>query len=112
MGNARRTVEIRVDGYTRSCLTVIAVLLTVLIVALWAQPLTPGGDQAVAANQPGGGIPDAGRQRDTMIKELENQTSKLEALIRLFETGKVKVQVVDENGKSADKSGGQTPAGK
>ena len=41
-----------------------------------------------------------------MIKELENQSSKLDALIRLFETGKAKVQVVDENGKPADKSGG------
>jgi hypothetical protein len=105
MGKTRRTVEIRVDVYTRSCLTVIAVLLTVLIVALWAQPLTPGGgDQAVAASPsaPGGGIPDAGLQRETIIKELENQTSKLEALTRLLETGKAKVQVVD-NGKGADK---------
>ncbi len=105
MGKTRRTVEIQVDVYTRSCLTVIAVLLTVLIVALWAQPLTPdGGGQAVAAGSstPGGGIPDAGRQRDTMIKELQNQTSKLDALTRLLETGKAKVQVV-ENGKGADK---------
>jgi hypothetical protein len=87
---------------------VIAVLLTVLIVALWAQPLAPAGaDQATAATPPtpGADIPDAGRQRDTIIKELENQTSKLDALIRLFETGKAKVQVVDENGKAANKSG-------
>jgi hypothetical protein len=114
MGKNRRTVEIRVDVYTRSCLTVIAVLLTVLIVALWAQPLTPAGaDQAVAATPPtpGAGIPDAGRQRDVMIKEMENQTSKLEALIRLFESGKAKVQVV-ENGKAAGKSGEQPPADK
>ena len=105
MGKTRQTVEIRVDVYTRSCLTVIAVLLTVLIVALWAQPLTPAGaDPAVAASPsaPAGGIPDAGRQRETMIKELENQTSKLEALTQLLETGKAKVQVVD-NGKGADK---------
>jgi hypothetical protein len=105
MSKTRRTVEIRVDVYTRSCLTVIAVLLTVLIVALWAQPLTPAGaDQAAAASPsaPGEGIPDAGRQRETIIKELENQTSKLEALTQLLETGKAKVQVVD-NGKGADK---------
>jgi hypothetical protein len=105
MGKTRKTVEIRVDVYTRSCLTVIAVLLTVLIVALWAQPLTPAGtDMAAAASPsaPGGGVPDAGRQRDMMIKELENQTSKLEALTRLFETGKAKVQVVAD-GKGSDK---------
>jgi hypothetical protein len=109
MGKTRRTVEIRVDVYTRSCLTVIAVLLTVLIAALWAQPLAPDGTGQAAAAP--GGIPDAGLQRETMIKELENQTSKLDALIRLFESGKAKVQVV-ENGKASDNSGGQPPAGK
>lgn len=94
MSKARRKVEIRMDVYTRGCMTVIAVLLSVLIVALWAQPLPVGG-QAIAA--PFAGIPDAGRQRKIMIKELEKNNSKLEELIRLFESGKAKVQVVKDD---------------
>ncbi len=94
MGKIRRNVEIRVDVYTRCCLTVIAVLLSVLIVALWAQPLPVSG-QAVAA--PGGGIPDSGRQRETMIKELKKNTTKLEDLTKLFQSGKAKVQVVQDD---------------
>ncbi len=99
MGKTRRKVEIRVDVYTRCCLTVIAVLLSVMIVALWAQPLPISG-QAIAA--PSVGIPDSGRQRQIMIKELEKNTSKLEDLVRLFETGKAKVQVV-QDGKTRGK---------
>lgn len=99
MSKTQREVEIRVDVYTRCCMTVIAVLLSVLIVALWAQPLPVSG-QAIAA--PSAGIPDAGRQRQIMIKELEKNNSKLEQLIRLFESGKAKVQVV-QDGKSAGK---------
>ena len=94
MGKTRRKVEIRVDVYTRCCLTAIAVLLSVLIVALWAQPLPMSG-QAMAA--PSAGIPDSGRQRQTMIKELQKNTSKLEDLVRLFESGKAKVQVVQDD---------------
>lgn len=107
MGKTRRKVEIRVDVYTRCCLTVIAVLLSVLIVALWAQPLPLSG-QAIAA--PSAGIPDSGRQRQIMIEELQKNTSKLEQLIRLFESGKAKVQVVQDD-KSAGKLGAG-PAGK
>jgi len=82
-------------------MTVIAVLLSVLIVALWAQPLPVSG-QAMAA--PSAGIPDSGRQREIIIKELEKSNSKLEDLIRLFKSGKAKVQVV-QDGKAAGKLG-------
>ena len=105
MFKARRKVEIHVDGYTRCCLTVIAVLLTVLIVALWAQPLTPSLErQATAASPIGGaaGIPDAGKQRDQMLTELRAVNSNLSNLIKMFEAGKAKVQVASD-----DKSGGK-----
>jgi len=99
MGKTRRKGEIQVDVYTRGCLTVIAVLLSVLIVALWAQPL-PFSGQAIAAQS--AGIPDAGRQRQIIIEELKKNTSRLDDLIRLLESGKAKVQVV-QNGKSPGK---------
>lgn len=88
-------IQVRVDAYTRVCLTVIAVLLTVLIVGLWADR-GPGSPQAQAQvkAQAKAGIPDAGSQRAALTKGLEDSTSKIEELIRLFETGSAKVQVV------------------
>jgi len=108
MCKTRHRVEIRVDAYTRCCLGVIAVLLTVLIAALWAQPVVPSGEGTAAAATPmnGGGIPDSGKQRDTMITELQNINAKLDSLIKLFESGKAKVQVSDDS-KTTDKT---TPA--
>ena len=96
MNRTRRKVEMRVDGYTRCCLGVIAVLMAVMIVSLWVQPITPSPDSAaVAAPLMGakGGIPDSGRQREDMIKELRSVNTKLDSLIKLFESGKAKVQV-------------------
>lgn len=92
-------VHVRVNPYTRVCLTVIAVLLTVLIVGMWAEAV-PVTREAAAT-----GIPDSGRQRDKMIKELEKQTAKLDRLVRLFESGSAKVQVKDADGKQAGKNG-------
>ena len=106
MRKTRRKVEIRVDGYTRCCLGVIAVLLTVLIAALWAQPITPSIEsKATAAPLMNGGvgIPDSGKQREEMIKELQSTNAKLDKLIRLLETGKAKVQVC-EDAKAAGKT--------
>ena len=100
-------VVVRVDAYTRACLTVIAVLLTVLIVGLWAEGV-PAARHASAAPAPAGaqpapmGIPDAGGQRDKLVKEMERATAKLDRLVSLFETGKAKVQVSAE-GKEAGK---------
>lgn len=102
-------VVVRVDGYTRVCLTVIAVLLTVLIVGLWAEGV-PASRHASAAPAPTAagatpapmGIPDAGGQRDKLVKEMERVTAKLDHLVSLFETGKAKVQVSAE-GKEAGK---------
>ena len=108
MSKTRRRVEIRVDGYTRCCLGVIAVLLTVLIAALWAQPITPSIESTATAAPigPGGpGIPDAAKQRENIIKELQGANAKLEKLIKLLETGKAKVKVVD------NAEGSQKPAG-
>ena len=104
MSHRQDTVVVRVDGYTRVCLTVIAVLLTVLIVGLWAQgvPAVRDAGAATTPPPPPAGIPDAGGQRDRTIKELERITAQLERLNSLFESGKAKVLVSGE-GKEAGK---------
>jgi hypothetical protein len=98
MSQQQRNVQVRVDTYTRVCLTVIAVLLTVLILGLWAER-TPLPERAVAKSAKSG-IPDAGAQRVAMVKAVKENTDKVEELIRLFETGQAKVQVMAEEEKA------------
>jgi hypothetical protein len=96
MDKTNQRIQIRVDPYTRVCLTVIAVLLTVLIVGLWAEAVP----SAPSAHGMGAGIPDAGHQRQQLIKEMQRNTAELADLVRLFESGTAKVQVADA-GKGA-----------
>ena len=93
MRRRRNDVQIRVDWYTRLCLTVIAVLLTVLIVALWADR-APDGRQAVAKDvfDPSKG------QRSVVVTAMEKNTSKLAEIAALLRSGQVKVQVVSVKG--------------
>lgn len=106
MGRTRSRIEIRVDGYTRCCLGVIAVLMAVLIVALWTQPITPSAETTATAAPIGSsaGIPDSGKQRVEMIAELKGVNAKLDKLIGLLEKGGVKVQVVEDD-KASNKPG-------
>ena len=63
-------------------------LLTVLIAALWTQPITPSVESSATAAPIGGsgaGIPDSGKQRETMISELQSVNAKLDSLIKLLE---------------------------
>jgi len=87
MERKQEKVELRVDSYTRVCLTVIAALLTVLICGLWADGLPPAR-QAVGDD----GIPNAGQQRKEMIDTLKQTNAKLDRLVDLFESGKARVQ--------------------
>jgi len=94
--NQNEKMDVRVDWYTRVCLTVISVLLTVLIVGLWSDrmPQVP----AARAAQP---FADTSAQRKEMLN-LQRQTNKrLEELADLFRTGSAKVTVVE---KSDDKN--------
>ena len=95
MSKEKQRVQLRVDWYTQVCLTVIAALLTVLIIGLWADGVNPAREARGA-----GGIPDSGLQRKQMIKALEDGTAKLDRLIGLFESGKAKVQVMEGGGKA------------
>lgn len=91
MPHARqRTVRMTVDGYTRVCLTAIAVLLTVLVLGLWAER-SPALNEAHAGL--GKGIPDSGQQRQKMIEQLDGIAAKLDKMVKLLESGQAKVQV-------------------
>ena len=94
----RKAVRVLVDNYTRICLTVIAGLMTVLIVALWAH--APIGDQAYAVD----GIVTGAEQRTSMIDLQKVTNQKLDELIDLFKSGQVKVQVVQEAQSKSDDS--------
>ena len=102
----RQGIQLRVDTYTRVCMTVIAGLLTVLILGLWADGVAPSREAVGAAGVgTGRGLENvAARQRAQIIKALEANTAKVERLVKLFESGKAKVQVVDD-GKAGDRGG-------
>jgi low affinity Fe/Cu permease len=91
-----KPMTVRVDRYTRFCLTAIAVLLTLTVVGLWndAGPRPPSAQAA----EPFG---DAGGQRDAMLRSQDKTNSKLDELITLLRNGEAKVQVV-EGGKKED----------
>jgi len=81
---------VRVDSYTRFCLTVIAILMTVLIIGLWAEMPNPASEA---------GAQERYQPRSTLdISELlavqRETNAKLERLIGLFQNGTAKVQVV------------------
>lgn len=92
-----RKVQVRVDTYTRVCLTVIAVLLTVLIAGLWAEGV-PTGQEASARPAAGGEAKkpywDSAGQRDALIKEMQKVSGKLDELKAVLKSGEVKVTVV------------------
>jgi hypothetical protein len=103
MEQNRQRIELRVDRYTQVCLTVIAVLLTVMIAGLWAEGTAgPAGARAVAGGRAPvvGMLPNSGLQRKQMIEALEKQTAQIERLVQLFESGKAKVQI-EQDGQDA-----------
>jgi hypothetical protein len=95
MEDARRKIQVRVDGYTRVCLTAIAALLTVLVIGLWAEaPAT--APRAGAAEAPKATFGDTAAQRQEQLKAVQQTNEKLDELIRLLKTGTAKVQLVEK----------------
>jgi len=86
--------------YLNSLLTVIAVLLTLNVYALWtAAPVGVSASSEAYANDPPG-MPNAGKQRKDMIDELKRVNTGLDSLQAALMSGKVKVQV--EGDEKAD----------
>ncbi len=88
---------VQVDAYTRVCLTVIAVLLTVVIIGLWADGV-PQADRAAAAKvvvveerRP----PGPGTQRAEIVAAQKQTTAKLAELIAVLKSGDVRVRVME-----------------
>ena len=81
--------------YTNGILTVLAVLLTFNLVAMWSNAADRGvvaspdlAEQAMAQ-----GIPNPGAQREQMIDLLKRQVQKTDELINLFRSGDARVRV-------------------
>ncbi len=81
-------VTVRVDGYTRVCLTAIVVLLTALVIGLWAE--IPAAIDARAAEP----FLNSSAQREETIKAVEATNERLDKIITLLKSGEVKVQMV------------------
>ncbi|KPK86301.1 MAG: hypothetical protein AMJ81_01605 [Phycisphaerae bacterium SM23_33] len=88
------------DRYTRCCLTAIAILLTVLVIGLWATgPVGPAPTSAAppaAAEADTSGIGNPAAQRAATIQAINTTNQKLDRIISLIESGKIKVTVVQE----------------
>ena len=98
MGHEKQNMRVRVDGYTRCCLTVIAVLLTILVVGLWADAV-PDAPPVKAAEKKPPELPHPARKTQELLEEFRKSNVKLDELIRLFKTGQAKVQVDSTEGK-------------
>ena len=116
MRGAERRPTVVVDLYTRCCLAVIAVLLSVLIVGLWATAPV-GVSVGQAAPAPGkaeasGGMGNPIAQRAAMVRALNALNDKLDRLMELLQGGKVKVVVVETEAMHAPAKMPKPPAGR
>ena len=92
MKSQRLQRQVSVDGYTRFCLGAIVVLLTVLIIGLWADGV-PLARNAAAA-EPMRYQPRSALEITDMVRTQEQTNEKLDQIIRLLESGTAKGQVV------------------
>jgi hypothetical protein len=117
MKNHEERTTVRVDWYTRACLTAISVLLTVLVIGLWADTPVISTDRAGAADGSGyvnkqakeavlegrwGTASAAGK-----VAAVQSDTNKrLEELIQMLRKGEARVQVVSmpDSGAGVTKS--------
>jgi hypothetical protein len=107
----QQSLRVRVDGYTQVCLTAIAVLLTVLVLGLWADAGRLSG-QAMAQEQVSREnryTPRSVLQLDDLVAQQQQTNQKLEQILVLLESGKVKVQVVGGAAETAPQPQPQPP---
>ena len=103
----KQEIRLKVDRYTRGCLTVIAVLLTVLIVGLWSTALPPVGVARAADDKDRFG--ETGTRIAAQLETLQSINGKLDEINKLLAGGRLKVQLVGEDGKPV---GGDNAASK
>ncbi len=84
----QKKMTVRVDGYTRVCLTAIAVLLTALVIGLWAE--IPASVDARAAEP----FLNTSAQREETKKAIDGTNDRLDKIIDLLKSGEIKVQMV------------------
>jgi hypothetical protein len=89
-------MQIKVDGYTRACLTILCVLLAVLIVGLWSE--MPMSSSVKAADDVTFGNSSA--QRKAIETAQDQVVGKMDELIKLLKSGEVKVQIETKAGGS------------
>ena len=109
MQGIERELKVRVDAYTRVCLTAIAILLTVVVLGLWADVRVSShvrGQEAVSRENRY--IPRSSLDIGEMLAQQQQTNQKLDQLIKLLETGSAKVQVVDA---APTASGPEVPSG-
>jgi len=94
-------MDLQVDGYTRFCLTAITVLLTLLVIGLWAEDIdwaeqaragTFRDEQAKKAVHEGRWGTSSASGKVAAVQQRTNV--KLDQLIRLLKSGEARVQIV------------------
>ena len=102
----KRQANVRTDLYTRTCLTAITVLLTLLVVGLFSDTIdpvgraeagptkyTPTGQKAIS----GGRWGTSSAAEKTAAQQTQTN-AKLDQLISLLKTGNAKVRIVGSEG--------------
>ena len=98
----RQSIKVRVDNYTRACLTGIAVLLTIVILGLWSEVKV--ADRALAADPVFTG---GTGQRQEVVEAIGETNKRLDTLIDLFKSGQVKVLTTPADAGDANATQGK-----
>jgi hypothetical protein len=86
----------RQTTYLNVILTVNAVLLAGLVwTQLASRPLLAQSAEAQTSGADAPGIPNAGRQRDLMIRQLDRVNRNIESVTKLVDGGRIKVEVTN-----------------
>jgi len=91
--------------YLNTVLTVIAILLTAHLWALWTIPVPTGSQEAVldlAAPAHAAGLPNSGMQRKQTNDLLKQLIQKTEELSGLFKNGRARIRIEQAGSNQSD----------
>lgn len=83
---------VTIDRYTKTLLTVIAVLLTVVAAGLWCH--TPSTIESAYA------LVDSGQQLEYVMNRMDKLVVSVDGMAGLMKSGNMKVQIVEGKNKS------------